>query len=475
MERGPNHQLKNKREATPSSRLRDKALSRTELAALVAAHVYRAHGRIVSVDRNYIAKLERGTIRWPGKHVREALRAVLNVEADHEIGLICTANMEREYVPLAHADDSAPIGPVGPVDLTHTPWTVDGAKNAARVLSEVSPVNRRTFCQIAPGALLALSMDSLVARAAKGATRQARGTIEATEDDLTTLGHVGDELRRMDDRRGGGVVLALAQGHLRHVVDLLKGARYGETVGRGLHSYTAEMMRFCGWLSWDVGRHSQAEQYWVAALHCAQVAGDDQVRANVLVYMAGLSLEMGRTEEATRMGAAARLCLHGSPRVAAAAHAQFAEAAAAAGAHREASEAIDSAWSAFERAASPDSGTGPAWAYWVDRGHVSEMTARARMLLGDHRGAIDGLRSYIAKTTPGREQARGLIFLSQAYAKAGEPDEASRVAMGAVALLSDGDVVSQRSHDGVRRARHALKHYDTAAVRELDERLAGIA
>jgi tetratricopeptide (TPR) repeat protein len=445
-------------------------MSRSELADLVSAYVARVHRQWNAVDRKYVAKLEAGKIRWPNARYREALRTILDVETDEALGFyVYVAPSNRHRPPLVASGERELVTP-GPVDLSAAPWTTAGALGAARLLTEVSDVNRRTFLALPAGALLALSTDSLVARMAGATAAQARGTFEATEADLADLAEAGDVLRRKDDECGGGIVLSLAQGHLRHVEELLRTARYTETVGRGLHGYAAEIMRFCGWLSWDCWRPAQAAQYLSGALHCAQVAGDDAVRANVLTYMAGLTLDVGRPEEAMHLAGQARLCLHGTPLVGAVAHAQFAEAAAAAGAKREAREAIDSAWSAFHRA----NGEGPPWAYWVDLAHLKEMTGRAHMNLGDHERAIEGLRSYVSSTTPGREQARGLRYAAQAYAAAAEPDEACVMASGAVALL-DGQVSSARSLRGLRRVRSALEPYDTAAVRELDERLAVVA
>lgn len=471
----PNDKLKSRREATPSPKDQNYAMSRADLAVLVVDHVYEHHGRVPAVDRKYIGKLESGRITWPNAAVRDALRAALKADSDLALGFYDSSQLGRPSAPPLVSSTVNPAEPddhahrLALVDITKTPWTIEGSHAVAALLSEVSPVNRRRFLALAPASLLALCSDSLVARMSGGPASQARGAIEATDGDLVTLMRIGDELRRLDDQCGGGVVLALAQGHLRHVVELLNGARYSETVGKGLHSYVAEVMRICGWECWDTGDFDMAKQYLAGALHCAQVAGDDQVRANVLSFLAGLTLEEGQPEDAAHLASAARLCLHGSPMVGAVAHAQFAEAAAVLGARRDALEAMDSAWSAFDRAG----GEGPPWAYWIDRG-IHEMTGRTYMYLDDHERAIDALSRCVSNTPAGREQARALDFLALALARSGEPDEACSVATGAIALLQGG-VMSPRSVAGLGRVRTALEPYDTAAVRELDERLVVLA
>jgi hypothetical protein len=76
----PNRALRAAREARPSVRVPGIPLGRAELAELVAAHVYRRTGREAPIDAHYVAKLERGVIRWPSAAYRAALAAVLGVE-----------------------------------------------------------------------------------------------------------------------------------------------------------------------------------------------------------------------------------------------------------------------------------------------------------------------------------------------------------------------------------------------------------
>jgi hypothetical protein len=61
-------------------------LSRQEVAELVNEWLYRRYGTVVELDANYVGKLERGIIRWPGRSYREALRTVLRVDSDAQLG-----------------------------------------------------------------------------------------------------------------------------------------------------------------------------------------------------------------------------------------------------------------------------------------------------------------------------------------------------------------------------------------------------
>lgn len=64
-------------------------MSRQELADAVSEHVPHP------VDYEYIAKLERGEVRWPALSTRSALRAVLRAQGDHELGFYITRRADR--------------------------------------------------------------------------------------------------------------------------------------------------------------------------------------------------------------------------------------------------------------------------------------------------------------------------------------------------------------------------------------------
>lgn len=61
-------------------------LTRHELAVAVNDHVFRATGTLGAVDARHVGRWERGDTRWPAARYRAALRAVLNVATDAELG-----------------------------------------------------------------------------------------------------------------------------------------------------------------------------------------------------------------------------------------------------------------------------------------------------------------------------------------------------------------------------------------------------
>jgi hypothetical protein len=84
--KGRNELLRQARLRTPSPSNRTKPMSQNELAEAVTAYVQRTTGRDVALDRHIISRWERGGRRYPIAEYREALRAVLSVEGDAELG-----------------------------------------------------------------------------------------------------------------------------------------------------------------------------------------------------------------------------------------------------------------------------------------------------------------------------------------------------------------------------------------------------
>ncbi len=91
-------------------------MSRQELAEAVNAYLWRVHERRASLDENYIGKLERGEHRWPQERYRQALRAVLRVESDAELGFYISRSA-RVVRPL----DARSVSHVTPIETRNRP------------------------------------------------------------------------------------------------------------------------------------------------------------------------------------------------------------------------------------------------------------------------------------------------------------------------------------------------------------------
>ena len=83
----PNDLLIEARERQPSPKHPGECLSRPELAQLVSETLYAPDQvRRSPFNTNYVGKLERGEIRWPDARYRAALREVLGVATDADLG-----------------------------------------------------------------------------------------------------------------------------------------------------------------------------------------------------------------------------------------------------------------------------------------------------------------------------------------------------------------------------------------------------
>ncbi|MFC6158981.1 hypothetical protein ACFWUU_20000 [Kribbella sp. NPDC058693] len=107
----PNEMLRGARERTPSRRAPGEHMSRAELADAICAWLWDTTEIKYELDGHYIAKLERGAVRWPGAAYRSGLRHVLDVAADNELGFFPPSGIavaEPEPTPpsmVGHDDD----------------------------------------------------------------------------------------------------------------------------------------------------------------------------------------------------------------------------------------------------------------------------------------------------------------------------------------------------------------------------------
>jgi tetratricopeptide (TPR) repeat protein len=440
------------RERTPSRADPVQALSRSELAALVQRHVWEHHGIGSPVDAKYISKLEAGKIRWPSVRYRQALREILNADSDAELGFAPRPQ------PLVHA---------GPELLA--PWTTDGVLNA--ITAALEDMNRRDLLKsiglITGDALARLVLDWFLVPTVPVAQT---GSIRVEEPQVDAIEVVVDHLRRDDDLVGSQDILALTRTQISVVSHLLRSGSYRDDVGRRLHATAAELLRFCGWLHWDQLQHLAAQRYWNAALRAAHAAGDDRIGANVLAFWSGQAAELGRHDDAVRLGSAGATRLAGNTKVAAIVNFQLATAAGAAGRDYECQRAVDAAVNAF-RAAAPNGD--PTWAYWMDDAHYAEMLGRSLWHLGDYDQAVDLLSAYVADTE-GREQVRGRVFLARVLASAERPEEACQQGTAAIDQLV-GDVGSPRNIHHLQLVKDSLAPFDLPEVTDFNQRLRDLA
>lgn len=94
--------------------------------------------------------------------------------------------------------------------------------------------------------------------------------------------HVAD-LRRLDDRHGGGVLsLQYTSAELRSVIDLVDYANYDRRTGRRLLAIVADLAQLLGWLHFDSGRYGAAERYLLLSIGMSRSLGMPERAANAI-------------------------------------------------------------------------------------------------------------------------------------------------------------------------------------------------
>ena len=235
-----------------------RGLTQAQLAELVT-DVVRATGprwRNATLGGEFISRLETGRITWPNSVYRAALRTVLDVNTDADLGLYCQ-------------------------------------QVAARVRADT--VRRRDFLATLPAvALTEHPLRDLVAAAtAEPAPPPRRVGPEQVQQILS----LHEQARWLGHRYGGGLTREVVAAQVRWAVSLLD-AHIDRGVEAELHSALARLLATAGFACFDDGRPDLARYYQAASLRCAEQAADWDRRANTLLDMAMVAAYHGQHDDA---------------------------------------------------------------------------------------------------------------------------------------------------------------------------------
>lgn len=422
-----NRKLAHRRRSTPSRVTPPAPMTRAELAARVVDYIHATTGDVPGIDANYIGRLERGEVTWPGQRYREALRHILKA-TDDDLGFHST-NAER--YALTHGP-TATLTVTDP-DRDHHPWSLEGAVSAVNAVAHLEDaVHRRTFIALGGATLAAVAQDWLIAPPAGSLAHEVAGR-RVTAADAEALEVINGDLRRLDDRYGGGAIFTQARAQVAHVADILDTARYTDRVGRHLHSAAAELLRVTGWMAFSANRHGDADRYWTAALHAAHVAADTATARNTLGFMSCMAKDTGAGNDAVRIIDAALEHATPHPRLGAVLACRAAQAHAQIGDRNMTVAYIDQA----EAALGDSTSSGPDAVSWMDADYLHSMAGFAFLRLGDWPAAIERLRFGLTGDADRGLRVELLALLAQAHARHGDTAEAVTVAGQAVDLLAD--------------------------------------
>jgi transcriptional regulator with XRE-family HTH domain len=250
--------------------------------------------------------------------------------------------------------------------------------------------------------------------------------------DVAAVKTTADMFAQLDDRFGGD--------HARHsliqylnndVVPLLRG-RYTEQVGRALFSTVAEATLLAGWMSYDACHHGLAQRYFLQALRLAQDANDRRLAGSILSAMSHQATFLGRYTQAATLARAALMGISpvATPTLRAQFHAMEARALARTGDVTACEAALNAATKALESRNNEDE---PEWISYFDEAELAAETAhcfrdvnRARRAVSHAENAMSG--SHV------RSDFFATMVLADAHLRAGDVEEACRVALDALDL-----------------------------------------
>jgi hypothetical protein len=431
----PNGQLRAAREDTVSMDQSGECLSRRELAERVNAYIWDRYLVRVELDANYLGKLERGTIRWPGSMCREALREILGVSDDSELGF---------------------------------------RRPRRSLVKKVVPVNRKQFILNAALGFGVGALAPVMALLEGGEPTPVPARVGAT--DIEQVRSAAGVFESWGYTNGGGLVREAVLAQLRWSAGLLE-ATCPESLRPALFSAVGELAQISGWMAFDACAQDEARRVLSFALACAETAQDWDLRAGVLGCMTIQAICTGRPDEgltlaehalvrADRLHAAARAQLHSDR----------ARALAKMGRGRDTLLAVGTADDEF--AHSNPAELPQYWAYYDATFHtgVTGMALANLAMHGNHdpAPAIDRLTaaiaSYPAENAGYRPQDR--IRLASLMMVTGDPVEAAALGTAALESAAAAAVRSRRATDDLRQLdRHAARHSGVGEVAELRRRI----
>ncbi len=383
-------------------------MSQEALAAGVQAAA-RRQGLRSGTDRMRVRKWERGV--RPSEESQAYIAESLGWPVE-----IVRGNDWPNWLPLT-ADGVIPFGP-------HS--SVPALREALRTAME-----RRTFFTISGATLSALAADW--AAGPTSAAVQAHDGKPIGEDFVAFLEDTTQQLaaHATEQRQHTATLL---DAHLSTVTELLEHSRYTPALGLRLHTLAASLAQTVAWHRFDLGRHTHASQNWIAALHNAHAAGDEDMGAGLLGDLAYQAA--WRRDHAT----AARILNHAltrssNPAARCLLQLRLARTLAARG-DRSERRAVLRALSAAEQHLS-DAGTErPAWCAWVSEADLAVDSGQALLDLGDtgraHQLITEGERLLPAA----RDKTRGVFFAYRAasYLDLKEPEPAAAAAVQSLIL-----------------------------------------
>lgn len=400
-------------------------MGRAELAEAVNAYLWVTRRKRYSLDAHTIARYERGSITWPSAAYRTALRAVLGVRTDAELGFRPSARGRgSSNVTLAFA----PIDLAGDIDLG---------------------VSRAEFLE-----------------------RTSVETPVPTRVGWTDVEHVRATTRAVamsENLFGGGLSCEAAAAHLRWASRLLD-AQAAADVRCAMHEAVGNLSGVVAFSAFDIAHYDAADRCFQFALWCADRGESWALRANTLAEMSRKAAYLGDLDGALSLIEFAQVR---TDRVTATARAMLwairSRLLALVGRHTEARSDIERADAEF---AARDTESDPPWLCYYDSAEHQGSTGKALIPVAREAGTPDlaatrlmtAVRLHDSKYP--RSRAFSRTRLAGLLMTTGDPHEA--VEIGRLALQDAAPLRSRRIVNELRALASAAEpHAEISDVAEL--------
>lgn len=282
--------------------------------------------------------------------------------------------------------------------------------------------------------------------------------------DVAAIKTTADMFAQLDDQFGGDHARHSVIQYLNNDVAPLLQGRYTEQVGRALFSTVAEATLLAGWMSYDACHHGLAQRYFLQALRLAQDANDRRLAGSILSAMSHQATFLGRYTQAATLARAALMGISpvATPTLRAQFHAMEARALARTGDVAACEAALNAATKALEGRNSDDE---PEWISYFDEAELAAEAAHCFRDVNSARRAVSHAENAMSGSHV-RSDFFATMVLADAHLRAGDVEEACRVALDALDLgeqLKSARCVSYLAE--FRRNLSAAGH--SAAARDL--------
>ncbi|MFH9984022.1 hypothetical protein ACH4ND_33445 [Streptomyces sp. NPDC017179] len=265
-----------------------------------------------------------------------------------------------------------------------------------------------------------------------GVPRQRNEGARVSLGDVAAIKTTADMFAQLDDQFGGDHARhAVIQYLSNDVAPLLRG-RYTEQVGRALFSTVAEATLLAGWMSYDACHHGLAQRYFLQALRLAQDANDRRLAGSILSAMSHQATFLGRYTQAATLARAALMGISpvATPTLRAQFHAMEARALARTGDVAACEAALSAATKALESRNNEDE---PEWISYFDDVELAAEAAHCFRDVNSARRAVVHAENAMSGSHV-RSDFFATMVLADAHLRAGDVEEACRVALDALDL-----------------------------------------